>query len=42
MKLTLTDTTDGSVEVYQITSLKRTELILINEDGEETRLVKVI
>jgi len=41
-ELRLTDTNDGSVEVYQITSLTRTELILINEDGEETKLVKVI
>jgi len=41
-ELILTDTNDGSVEIYQITSLTRTELILINEDGEETKLVKVI
>ncbi len=41
-ELTLTDTNDGSLEVYQITSLTRTELILVNEQGEETKLVKVI
>lgn len=31
----MTDTNDSSVVGYQITSLSRTELILINENGEK-------
>ncbi len=41
-ELILTDTNDGSVVVYQFASHSRTELILINANGEETNLVKVI